>query len=144
MAVLLSGKYADPRIRIQGAIYQPKKSVNYKEMFMTWIRIHFFLVRIQDPKRWLIVSFLFYPIIFLLYRCMMTENYSLIRGMPGSGKSTTIVGLIRCVLSTVYCVLCTVYCELCLFGAFRLIDILYFRLLAKLGQSILLVAYTNR
>ncbi|XP_023336216.1 DNA replication ATP-dependent helicase/nuclease DNA2 [Eurytemora carolleeae] len=42
---------------------------------------------------------------------MMTENYCLIRGMPGSGKSTTIVGLIR--------------------------------LLAKLGQSILLVAYTN-
>merc|ERR1719391_76358 len=41
----------------------------------------------------------------------MTENYSLIRGMPGSGKSTTIVGLVR--------------------------------LLAKLGQSVLLVAYTN-
>jgi Tfp pilus assembly pilus retraction ATPase PilT len=25
----------------------------------------------------------------------MTENFSLIRGMPGSGKTTTIVGLIR-------------------------------------------------
>jgi len=46
-----------------------------------------------------------------IFRCMMTENYSLLRGMPGSGKSTTIVGLVR--------------------------------LLAKLGQSVLLVAYTN-
>jgi hypothetical protein len=33
--------------------------------------------------------------LFPLVRCMMTENFSLIRGMPGSGKTTTIVGLIR-------------------------------------------------
>ena len=42
---------------------------------------------------------------------MMSENYILVRGMPGSGKSTTIVGLMR--------------------------------LLARLGASVLLVAYTN-
>jgi len=46
-----------------------------------------------------------------IFRCMMTENYILVRGMPGSGKSTTIVGLMR--------------------------------LLARLGASVLLVAYTN-
>ena len=41
----------------------------------------------------------------------MCESYSLIRGMPGTGKTTTIVGLVR--------------------------------LLARLGQSVLVVAYTN-
>merc|ERR1719383_616431 len=30
-----------------------------------------------------------------IFRCMMTENCILVRGMPGSGKSTTIVGLMR-------------------------------------------------
>ena len=46
-----------------------------------------------------------------VFRSLMCEQFSLIRGMPGSGKTTTIVGLVR--------------------------------LLAKLGQSVLLVAYTN-
>merc|ERR1719369_1329407 len=46
-----------------------------------------------------------------VFRSLMCEHYSLIRGMPGSGKTTTIVGLVR--------------------------------LLARLGQSVLLVAYTN-
>ena len=44
-------------------------------------------------------------------RTIMCERYSLIRGMPGTGKTTTIVGLVR--------------------------------LLARLGQSVLVVAYTN-
>jgi len=46
-----------------------------------------------------------------IFRSLMAEKYCLLRGMPGSGKSTTIVGLIR--------------------------------LLAGMGQSVLLVAYTN-
>jgi len=46
-----------------------------------------------------------------IFRSLMCEQYSMIRGMPGSGKTTTIVGLVR--------------------------------LLARLGQSVLLVAYTN-
>ena len=44
-------------------------------------------------------------------RSIMSKRYSLIRGMPGTGKTTTIVGLVR--------------------------------LLARLGQSVLVVAYTN-
>ena len=44
-------------------------------------------------------------------RSIMCQRYSLIRGMPGTGKTTTIVGLVR--------------------------------LLARLGQSVLVVAYTN-
>ena len=44
-------------------------------------------------------------------RSIMSERYSLIRGMPGTGKTTTIVGLVR--------------------------------LLARMGQSVLLVAYTH-
>ena len=44
-------------------------------------------------------------------RSIMCESYCLIRGMPGTGKTTTIVGLVR--------------------------------LLARLGQSVLVVAYTN-
>ena len=44
-------------------------------------------------------------------RSIMSTRYSLIRGMPGTGKTTTIVGLVR--------------------------------LLARLGQSVLVVAYTN-
>ena len=46
-----------------------------------------------------------------IFKSLMCEQFSLIRGMPGSGKTTTIVGLVR--------------------------------LLAKLGHSVLLVAYTN-
>jgi len=46
-----------------------------------------------------------------VFRSMMCDQYSLVRGMPGSGKTTTIVGLVR--------------------------------LLARLNQSVLLVAYTN-
>ena len=30
-----------------------------------------------------------------IFRSLMAEKYCLLRGMPGSGKSTTIVGLIR-------------------------------------------------
>ena len=44
-------------------------------------------------------------------RSVMSERFSLIRGMPGTGKTTTIVGLVR--------------------------------LLARMGQSVLLVAYTH-
>ena len=44
-------------------------------------------------------------------RSIMCQSYSLIRGMPGTGKTTTIVGLVR--------------------------------LLARLGHSVLVVAYTN-
>ena len=44
-------------------------------------------------------------------KSVMAERYSLIRGMPGTGKTTTIVGLVR--------------------------------LLARMGQSVLLVAYTH-
>ena len=44
-------------------------------------------------------------------RSIMCERYSLIRGMPGTGKTTTIVGLVR--------------------------------LLARMGKSVLIVAYTN-
>ena len=44
-------------------------------------------------------------------KSIMCERFSLIRGMPGTGKTTTIVGLVR--------------------------------LLARMGQSVLLVSYTN-
>ena len=47
-----------------------------------------------------------------VFRSLMCDQFSLlIRGMPGIGKTTTIVGLVR--------------------------------LLSKLGQSVLLVTYTN-
>jgi len=34
-----------------------------------------------------------------VFRCMMAETHALIRGMPGSGKTTTIVGLVRLLIS---------------------------------------------
>ena len=46
-----------------------------------------------------------------IFRCLMSRRYSLLRGMPGSGKTTTIVAMVR--------------------------------LMALLGQSVLVVAYTN-